>query len=181
MNELARQLSKVILINRLLGTNAAISEQDTQKAIEILEGKHMRILKGYSEEEQKEFKTLGKLDYPLEALLQSPELCVRNLAIKINSSNIGSDKDKQILQDIADYVNGKAKFPEQKYRVALPDGNYLVKDPVDGNRWMFTYSDNNGCNFVYATGCEDTFTKEQIENIDPKLMAFAVPVEADDE
>lgn len=173
MNELERQLFKVILINRLLGTNAAISEQDTQKAVEILEGKHVRVLKGYSKEERKE------LEEAKDSNFSSAIALIRGIGDADGDCHALSEKyyhedtneDNQLARDIADFYCGNAKFPEQKYYVHLiKDDKYsYLKTDVRGE----VYLDSN---FEYGIW-KTKFTRDEVIAIDPRLVPFMEEVE----
>ncbi|MBL3531034.1 DUF1642 domain-containing protein [Companilactobacillus zhachilii] len=142
---------------------------------------NVRILKGWAKEERKELeeaKDNGFLSSMtlINGIGEGDRDC-NALAEKYYRED--PNENEQMAKDIVDFYCDRAKFPEQMYKVTLPDGNYLVKDKFEDNRWMFKYSDQDGYDIMNSTDCEDTFTKEQIENIDPRYMAFAVPVEAD--
>lgn len=130
-----------------------------------------RVLNGYSKDVQVDFERLKKdSNYPLLAITGGLET-LDSLNKLIVSAN--SNEDKQILQDIADFINNKAKFPEQKYYVKLLDkddgylnyqysfDDYLVDDRYDRE------------DHDYKT----QFTMNEIKAIDPRYMAFAIPVE----
>lgn len=77
-----------------------------------------RVLTGYSKEVQADFERLKKYCcYPLLATISGLESfeSLRNLIVGVDS-----DDDKRLLQDIADFINDKAKFEEEKhiYRLA---------------------------------------------------------------
>ena len=139
---------------------------------------NMRILKGYSKAEQRE----------LEEAKDNGFLSVIALicSIKCDDSNCHALYEKyyredtngnnQMARDIADYYAGVAKFPDKKYYVQLirnNDGSYLNRSVLNG--------------FFVTSSCQpdDTvqteFTEQEIKDIDPRYMAFAVPVEDDDE
>lgn len=130
-----------------------------------------RVLNGYSKEVQADFERLKKdSTYPLLVITGGLET-LDSLNKLIVSAN--SNEDKQILQDIADFINNKAKFPEQKYYVKLLDkddgylnyqysfDDYLVDDRYDRE------------DHDYKT----QFTMNEIEAIDPRYKQFAIPVE----
>jgi hypothetical protein len=83
-----------------------------------------------------------------------------------------SDEDNLLARDIADYYAGVAKFPEpKKYYVQLirnNDDSYLNRDLLSG--------------FCMTSGCQPDeffqtkFTEQEIKAIDPRYMAFAIPV-----
>jgi len=81
-----------------------------------------------------------------------------------------SDENKtQFAQDLIDLYTGKAKFPEQLYYVKLPKliYSYLIKHE-DG---AFNLSS------LKHSSYKNKFTMAEIKDIDPRYMAFAVPVE----
>lgn len=130
-----------------------------------------RVLTGYSKDVQADFERLKKdSTYPLLVITVGLET-LDSLNKLIVSAN--SNEDKQILQDIADFINNKAKFPEQKYYVKLLDkddgylnyqysfDDYLVDDRYDRE------------DHDYKT----QFTMNEIEAIDPRYKQFAIPVE----
>ena len=140
---------------------------------------NVRILKGYSKEEQRE----------LEEAKDNGFLSVIVIFCSIKRDNNDNchalyekyyredtNKNNQMAKDIIDFYYGNAKFPEQKYYVQLirnNDGSYLNRSVLNG--------------FFMTSSCQpdDTvqteFTKQEIKDIDPRYMAFAVPVEEDDE
>jgi len=139
----------------------------------------MRILKGWPENERKELEEAKDNGF-------SNAICLINGIIGYDNDCIflagryadGSyDEDNLLARDIADYYVGVAKFPEpKKYYVKLiknNNGSYL-------NRSKLT-------NFLILDGCslsqdyQTKFTEQEIKDIDPRYMAFAVPVEEDDE
>lgn len=176
MNELARQLSKVILINRLLGTNAAISERDTQKAVEILEGKHMRILKGYSKEEQKELE-YNKKNMSCNDLLHNITYFPANVGcnpIKDKYDNADTDERISIIRDILDFYADKAKFAEPKYYIHFiksDEGSYL-NITSDGGAEL----DNK---FEFD-GWQTKFTYDEVVAIDSRYVPFMEEAEDDE-
>lgn len=175
MNELAQALAKIILINRVVGCNAAISERDTQKAIKIFEVKNMRILEGYSEKEQKELKSLRGLSYPFNRLIQDEGRLFPELIKKIGSFGTDPSKDRQIFQDVADYINGKAKFPEPKkyYIHFLKDGSRSYLNVDFANDLMI--NDKSQTPFF-----KTQFTREEVSDIDPNYEPFMEEVPEDE-
>ncbi|WP_153522078.1 DUF1642 domain-containing protein [Companilactobacillus halodurans] len=138
----------------------------------------MRILKGYSKQERKELEEakdngflsaitlingIGGDDGDCHAL--SEKYCREY-----------TNENNQLAKDIADFYCGNAKFPEQKYYVQLiknNDGSYLNRNKLN------TFLTLDGCRL--AQNYQTEFTEQEIKDIDPRYMAFAVPVEADDE
>lgn len=77
-----------------------------------------RVLIGYSKEVQADFKRFKKdCCYPLLATISGLESfgSLRNLIVSAEGN-----EDKQLFQDIADFINDKAEFEEEKhiYRLA---------------------------------------------------------------
>ncbi|KRK80107.1 DUF1642 domain-containing protein [Companilactobacillus nodensis] len=137
----------------------------------------MRILKGWTKKERKElekakdggfFSAMSLIDDIVDGGCHA--LSGKYYSEDTNDSN-------QMAKDIVDFYCDRAKFPEQMYKVTLPDGSYLVKDKFEDNRWMFKYIDQDGYDIMNSTDCEDTFTEQEIKDIDSRYMAFAVPVE----
>lgn len=140
---------------------------------------NMRILKGYSKDQQKELeytKNIMSCNDLLHNITYFPAYTECG-SIKDKYDKANKDEQVSIIKDILDFYTDKAKFPEQKYYVKLTrnnDSSYL-------NRNMLT----NFC--VLSSCCPDglnyqaEFTEQEIKDIDPRYMAFAVPVEADDE
>ena len=137
----------------------------------------MRILKGYSKDEQKELeyakKNMSYNDF-LHNITYFPA-CAEYGSIKNKYDAADTDKRISIIRDILDFYTGKAKFKDKKYYVQLirnNDGSYLNRTLLNG--------------FYTTSICQpdDTFqtkfTEQEIKIIDPRYMAFAVPVEDDD-
>lgn len=138
----------------------------------------MRILKGYSKDEQKELE-YDKKNMSCNNLLHNITYFPANIEcspIKDKYDEADTDERISIIRDILDFYTDKAKFTEQKYYVQLIKnnvGSYLNKCSPNG----FYMPDT--CRQDKLTQTE--FTEQEIKDIDPRYMAFAVPVEADDE
>ncbi|MDT6953196.1 DUF1642 domain-containing protein [Companilactobacillus alimentarius] len=138
----------------------------------------VRILKGYSKTERKEledakYNGFNNAIYLINGIADDDDDCTSLTEKYINGS---PDEDNQMARDIADFYTGKAKFPEQKYYVQLiknNDGSYLNRNRLDAFLTL------DGCHS--ALNYQTEFTEQEIKAIDPRYMAFAVPVEADDE
>lgn len=145
---------------------------------EKLEDKNMRILKGYSKAEQKELENTKK-NMSCNDLLHNITYFPANIEcnpIKDKYDEADTDGRISIIRDILDFYTDKAKFAEQKYYVKLirnDDDGYLNKDKLN----TFVTLGNCRTSHYYQT----EFTKQEIKAIDPRYLAFAVPVEADDE
>jgi len=134
----------------------------------------MRILKGWPENERKELEEAKDNGF-------DDAICLINGIVGYDNDCIflagryedeSSDEDNLLARDIADYYAGVAKFPEQKYYVKLiknSDFSYLYRSKLT--------------NFLILDGCslsqdyQTEFTEQEIKDIDPRYMAFAVPVE----
>jgi len=89
---------------------------------------------------------------------------------------LDNHKDFDFMADINNVVMGTAIFPEKKYYVKLiknSDFSYLNRSKL------------NNCYMTSSCQSDDVFqtefTEQEIKDIDPRYMAFAVPVEEDDE
>ncbi len=136
----------------------------------------MRILKGYSEEEQKELKKFKKI-FGINDLLH----IITGIAPDTGCSLIWRKYDKaekderiSIIRDILDFYTDKARFAEQKYYVHL----------IKGNEKSYLNITSYGSvdllpNFEYS-GQKNKFTREEIIAIDPRLVSFMEEVEDDE-
>ena len=132
----------------------------------------MRILKDYSKAEREEFKSIKAIyDYPLAFLTSKKfENDCPNLGSLIRCIDTGSD-DKQLLQDIADYVNDKAEFDEPKYYVRFADDfKYAYLNLRRESNALIVDSIGN------TNKCQTQFTMQEIKNLGEKYVPFAVPV-----
>ena len=136
----------------------------------------MRILKGYSKEEQKELEEAKNDHFGSAIELIKGIVTGNNYCFYLARKYLFEDPDKnnQLARDIADFYAGVAKFAEQRYYVQLirNDGaGYLNKNRI-GNFYM-----TNSCqpDETFQT----KFTEQEIKAIDPRYMEFAVPVEED--
>jgi len=140
---------------------------------------NVRILKGYSKQERKELEEAKDNGFNdaiclINGIINSENDCI---FLARRYENESSDEDNLLARDIADYYAGVAKFPEpKKYYVKLiknSDFSYLYRSKLT--------------NFLILDGCslsqdyQNEFTEQEIKDIDPRYMAFAVPVEEDDE
>ncbi|WP_334341191.1 DUF1642 domain-containing protein [Companilactobacillus sp. HBUAS56275] len=138
----------------------------------------MRILEGYSKAEQKELE-YAKDNGFLSAItlirgISNGDCHCHELSKKYCREDINDNN--QLAKDIVDFYCGNAKFPEQKYYVQLIKNNnssYLNKCSPNG----FYMPDS--CRQDKLT--QTQFTEQEIKDIDPRYMAFAVPVEEDNE
>ncbi len=131
-----------------------------------------RVLTGYSKEVQADFKKLSEnYDFPLYEIMQNSFEHLPALKELIDVIQDEYD-DKQLFQDIVDYINDKAKFPEQKYYVKL----------LDKEEGYLNYQKSFNDYFVNNNKDDDSdyqtqFTISEIEAIDPRYKQFAIPVE----
>lgn len=137
----------------------------------------VRILKGWTKEEREELEEAKDGVYYCSAMIiwsiastEEGDFGVNHITHKFECSN-SVDEQNQLIKDIADFYVGKAKFPEQKYYIKMPKVRYpyLFKD-VDG-----TLDWGND----FGVLARKHFTEDEIKDIDPRYMAFAVPVEDD--
>lgn len=139
----------------------------------------MRILKGYSKDEQKELEEAKdkNFDNAFDLICGIGDANGECHALSQKYYHEGTnEEDNKLAKDIVDFYYGNAKFPEQKYYVQL------IKNSEVG------YLNRNKSNtFLILEGChlsqnyQNKFTEQEIKDIDPRYMAFAVPVEDDDE
>lgn len=138
----------------------------------------VRILTGWTENERKELEEAEDNDFNsaidlIRGIINDEDDCI-SLAKKYMDEY--SDEDNQMVKDIADYYCGVAKFPDKKYFVQLirnNDGSYLNRNTLN------TFLTLDSC---HSTRKHQTkFTEQEIKDIDPRYMAFAVPVEDDNE
>lgn len=95
-------------------------------------------------------------------------------SIKDKYDEADTDERVSVIRDILDFYTDYAKFKEQKYYVKLirnNDSSYLNRSTSNG----------------FCMGCirqpdeifQTKFTEDEIKDIDPRYMAFALPVEED--
>ena len=137
---------------------------------------NVRILKGYSNAEQRELE-YTKNNMSCNNLLHNITYFPANVGcnpIKDKYDAADTDERISIIRDILDFYTDKAKFAEQKYYVKLiknSDISYLYRSKLT--------------NFLILGSCslsqdyQNKFTEQEIKDIDPRYMAFAVPVEED--
>ena len=141
----------------------------------------VRILKGWTKDEREELEEAKDGVYYCSAMIiwsiastEEGDFGVNHITHKFECSN-SVDEQNQLIKDIADFYVGKAKFPEQKYYIKMPKVNYpyLIRDM--GGKFDHAQSPD-----ILGSG-ENSFTEQEIKDIDPRYMAFAVPVEDDNE
>jgi len=140
---------------------------------------NVRILKGYSKQERKELeeaKDNGFLSSMtlIHGIGDDDDDC-HSLSKKYYREN--PNENEQMAKDIIDFYCDKAKFAEsKKYYVHFVKGyknGYLNVHKYTGEIFISTRTGID--NDVFKTA----FTDEEIIAIDPRYMAFAVPVEED--
>jgi len=134
----------------------------------------MRILKGWTENERKELEK-AKDNYFVSAIelikgiTGNDDDCIYLAGKYAHESPY---EDNQLVRDIVDYYNGEAKFPDKKYYVKLirnNDSSYLNRSTSNGFCMACCYQPDE----IFQT----EFTEQEIKDIDPRYMAFAVSVE----
>ncbi|GEO63993.1 hypothetical protein [Companilactobacillus nantensis] len=137
----------------------------------------MRILKGYSKDEQKE------LEYTKKNM--SCNDLLHNITYFPANTECGSIKDKydaadtderiSIIRDILDFYTDKATFiVPKKYYVQLIAGDeesYLNINPNGGAKLY---------NRLGLNGWKVKFTRDEVVAIDPRLVPFMEEVEDDE-
>lgn len=138
----------------------------------------MRTLKGYSKEEQKELENnkelvnCNDLLHIITDFISGTRSGTRFNLIWEKYNEAEPDEQISIIKDILDFYTDKARFAEQKYYVKFSKIGYPYL--VQAN-----YGMDLAC--YLRSGYKEEFTEQEIKAIDPRYMAFAVPVEADDE
>ena len=139
-----------------------------------------RIIKGWTDEERRELEEYKK--EPKSSMLKVfydlfsgyefyPNLCKKARSI---SGGAHMDQENQFVNDVVDYFNDDAKFPEEKWYVHLINGN----DESYLNRGVESKDISLGSKG--RIDCIQTqFTKQEVEDINPKYLEFLekVPVE----
>ena len=154
-----------------------VQNETQRKQLNYLENKHMRILKGYSKDEQKELEyTKKNMSYNdlLHNITGFPADTRFNLIWeKYNEAD--TDKRISIIRDILDFYTDKATFiVPKKYYVQLIAGDeesYLNITP-DGRAQL-------GRN-LEIDGWIVKFTIDEIAKINPQLVLFMEEVEDDE-
>ncbi|HIY92369.1 MAG TPA: hypothetical protein H9820_05425 [Candidatus Companilactobacillus pullicola] len=146
----------------------------------------MRILKGYSKRERKELEEAKDNNFDNAIDL------IRGIAIddddctSLNNKymNECSEEDNQLAKDIVDFYCGNAKFPEQKYVLETTTPHSSAHTYIKGILGS-TYGGIGAADEIKTTSNKEealVLSKNAIEQkLGGKYMAFAVPVEDDDE
>ena len=134
---------------------------------------NMRILKGYSEDEQKELENAKRHMSCNDLLLiitgnrATAEYCF----IKGKYYKVKEDEQISIIRDILDFYCGDAKFPEQKYYV------HFIKD----NRYSYLTITPDGVlglgSCLEIGSWKTKFTREEIIAMNPQFLPFMEEVE----
>lgn len=144
----------------------------------------MRILQGWTKEERRELEDAFETKDFDEGAIAFMYLMVKHSNSKIYQkyNSAKSKEETQLAKDIADYYAGVAKFPERKYVLNMGTG----RNP----QYVYEFSfENNtfGLSELAFKTCRDkrgalTKTKDFfMDHFGEKYLAFAVPVEEDDE
>lgn len=136
----------------------------------------MRILKGWTDEERKELERASNGGYKdafsvIRGILsEDSEL----FYIGLEYDDETHLDNNQLVKDIADYYAGVAKFAEQKYYVHLIKG--------DENSYLNITSDGGAelDNKFEFGGWQTKFTRDEVIDIDPRLVPFMEEVEDDE-
>jgi len=135
----------------------------------------MRILTGYSKDEQKELENAKKYMDCSDLLHIITDFIsgTRFNLIWEKYNEAEPDERISIIRDILDFYTDKATFTDpKKYYIQLiknSDFSYLYRSKLN--------------NFLILDGCslsqdyQNEFTEQEIKDIVPRYMAFAVPVE----
>lgn len=139
-----------------------------------------RIIKGWTDEERRELEEYKK--EPKSSMLKvfydlfSGYEFYPNLCNKVRSISGGAhmDQENQFVNDVVDYFNDDAKFPEEKWYVHFvksDEDSYLNYGLVDDTYFVSGKEQN-----IYT---KKQFTKQEVEDINPKYLEFLekVPVE----
>ena len=128
----------------------------------------MRILKGYSKDEQKELENVKKYMRCNDLLynITGNPAEARCSLIGEKYTKAESDEQISIIRDILDFYTDKAKFADQKYYVHLIKG--------DENSYLNITSDGGAelDNKFEFGGWKTKFTRDEVVGIDPKLVPF---------
>lgn len=132
----------------------------------------MRILKGYSKEEQKELACMKNI-MSCNDLLHNITYFSANTEcnpIKDKYDNAATDERISIIRDILDFYTDKAKFPENKY---------VVHDKVTGQYIYYNVTGWSLCwgRFDVTIGMPEKMTKEEWLKINPAYEAMLEKVE----
>ena len=132
----------------------------------------VRILKDWTKDEQKELEEAKDNGFSSAMTLIHGIGDGDCRALSEKYYHEDTNDNNQMAKDIVDFYTGKAKFPEQKYYVKIPKIRFPYLVQADDGMELVRY---------LRSGYKEEFTEQEIKAIDPRYMAFAVPVEEDDE
>ncbi|WDT66086.1 DUF1642 domain-containing protein [Companilactobacillus crustorum] len=130
----------------------------------------VRILKDWTKDERKELEEAEDNGF-LSAMALIRGICddvgyCHALSKKYYRED--TNDNNQMAKDIVDFYCGNAKFPEQKYYVKIPKIGFPYLVQADDGMELVRY---------LRSGYKEEFTEQEIKDIDPRYMVFAVPVE----
>lgn len=146
----------------------------------------MRILKGYSKRERKELEEAKDNNY------SSAMILIHGIGEEYSDCQALSEKyyhedtneDNQLAKDIVDFYSGNAKLPEQKYVLETTTPHSSAHTYIKGILGS-TYGGIGAADEIKTTSNKEealVLSKNTIvQKLGGKYMAFAVPVEEDDE
>jgi len=148
---------------------------------------NVRILTGWTKEERKELKDIENnqriatmvIFEICNEYLKGDNLSHPALYRKYDASY--SYEDDQLAKDIADYMNGDAKFPDKKYildmSVDCAKGYVKHISAVKTDSWVKT---TLSITFTPKRDNAAVLTEQEIKDIDPRYMQFAVEYAGED-
>lgn len=154
-----------------------VQNETYRKQLNYLEDKNMRILKGYSKDEQKELECLKNI-ISCNDLLHNITYFPANTeegSIKNKYDNADTDERISIIRDILDFYTDKAKFAEQKYYVHFIKGDESSYLNIDFDESLLIGNNSE------LMDLKTKFTRDEVVAIDPRLVVFMEEVDVDDE
>lgn len=153
-----------------------IQNETQRKQLNSLEDKHMRILKGWTENERKELEEAKDNGF-------NAAICLINRIVGYDNDCIflarryedeSFDEDNLLARDIADYYAGVAKFPEQKYYVHFIKSDESSYLNIDFDESLLIGNNSE------LMGLKTKFTREEVVAINPKFVPFMEEAEDDE-
>lgn len=144
----------------------------------------MRMIKGWTKEEIEELKKYEErtmFNGLVDVMGMIYDIVRGDSHPNLHKKYVGCNfrQELQMIEDIIDFYDDTARFPEKKFRVVLPDENTLIYEKDRGYRWTF-YALCDSLHYQTMDPDETThLTKQQIVDYNPDLMPFAVEVEND--
>ena len=136
----------------------------------------MRILKGYSKDQQKELEYTKNI-MSCNDLLNNITYFPANVgcdSVKDKYDGANTDERISIIRDILDFYTDKAKFAEQEYYVHF----------ITSNGQSYLNINQNGalqlCGRFERNGWKTKFTHEEIIAMNPQFLLFEEEVEDDE-